>query len=94
VIRDGWQQEVMDKWLRNGNPWEMPRSEIAYGVNFGGHTEAWTDEQGRRCVRSIPEMEVKGMADDTPILGYRVKTSNILRLWKAEAVEPEKGGGN
>lgn len=38
IIRDGWQQEVTDKWLRNGNPWEIPRSEIAYGVKFGGHT--------------------------------------------------------
>ena len=87
VIRDGWQQEVTDKWLRNGNPWEIPRSEIAYGVKFGGHTEAWTDEQGRYRVRWIPETEVKGVAYDTPILGYRVETCNILRLWKAEAVE-------
>jgi glycogen phosphorylase len=45
VIRDGWQQEVTDNWLRNGNPWEIPRSEIAYAVKFGGHTEAWTDDQ-------------------------------------------------
>ena len=87
VIRDGWQQEVTDKWLRNGNPWEIPRSEIAYGVKFGGHTEAWKDEQGRYRVRWIPETEVKGVAYDTPILGYRVETCNILRLWKAEAVE-------
>ena len=87
VIRDGWQQEITDKWLRNGNPWEIPRSEISYEVKFGGHTEAWTDEQGRYRVRWIPETEVKGVAYDTPILGYRVKTCNVLRLWKAEAVE-------
>ncbi|MGA7393938.1 MAG: glycogen/starch/alpha-glucan phosphorylase [Terrimicrobiaceae bacterium] len=87
VIRDGWQQEITDKWLRNGNPWEIPRSEISYEVKFGGHTEAWTDEQGRYQVRWIPETEVKGVAYDTPILGYRVETCNILRLWKAEAVE-------
>ena len=87
VIRDGWQQEVTDKWLRNGNPWEIPRSEIEYSVSFGGHTEAWTDEQGRYQVRWIPGNEVKGIAYDTPILGYRVQTCNILRLWKAEAVE-------
>jgi glycogen phosphorylase len=87
VIRNGWQQEVTDKWLRNGNPWEVPRSEIAYAVKFGGHTEAWTDEKGRYRVRWIPESEVKGVAYDTPILGYRVDTCNILRLWKAEAVE-------
>jgi glycogen phosphorylase len=87
VIRDGWQQEVTDKWLRNGNPWEIPRSEIEYSVSFGGHTEAWTDEQGRYQVRWIPGNVVKGIAYDTPILGYRVQTCNILRLWKAEAVE-------
>jgi starch phosphorylase len=87
VIRDGWQQEITDKWLRNGNPWEIPRSEIAYGVKFGGHTDVSTDEQGRYRVRWIPETEVKGVAYDTPILGYRVETCNILRLWKAEAVE-------
>ena len=39
VIRDGWQQEITDKWLRNGNPWEIPRPEIAYAVKFGGRTE-------------------------------------------------------
>ncbi len=87
VLCEGWQHEITDKWLRNGNPWEIPRSEIAYGVKFGGHTEAWTDEQGHYRVRWIPETEVKGVAYDTPILGYRVETCNILRLWKAEAVE-------
>ena len=87
VIRNGWQQEVTDKWLRNGNPWEIPRSEIAYAVKFGGHTEAWTDEKARYRVRWIPDTEVKGVAYDTPIVGYRVDTCNILRLWKAEAVE-------
>jgi glycogen phosphorylase len=56
-------------------------------VKFGGHTEAWTDDQGRYRVRWIPQTEVKGVAYDTPILGYRVRTCNVLRLWKAEAVE-------
>ena len=87
VIRDGWQQEITDKWLRNGNPWEIPRSELAFEVKFGGRTEAWKDEQGHYRVRWIPETEVIGVAYDTPILGYRVDTCNILRLWKAEAVE-------
>ena len=41
-------------------------------MKFGGHTEAWTDEQGHYRVRWIPETEVKGVAYDTPILGYRV----------------------
>jgi glycogen phosphorylase len=87
VIRDGWQCEITDKWLRYGNPWEIPRAETAYAVKFGGRTEAWTDEQGRYRVRWIPETEVRGVAYDTPIAGYRVGTCNTLRLWTAEAVE-------
>lgn len=87
VIRDGWQVEITDKWLRFGNPWEIARPEIAYSVPFGGRTESGTDEQGRYRVRWIPRTVVKGVAYDTPILGYRVGTCNPLRLWKAEAVE-------
>jgi glycogen phosphorylase len=87
VIRDGWQCEITDKWLRFGNPWEVARSEIAYEIKFGGRTEAYTDERGHSRVRWIPEIEVKGIAYDTPIAGYAVGTSNILRLWKAEAIE-------
>ena len=87
VIRDGWQYEITDKWLRNGNPWEIARPEFAYGVKFGGRTEGYTDERGRFRIRWIPETEVKGVGYDTPILGYRVNTCDILRLWKAEAVE-------
>ncbi len=87
VIRDGWQAEITDKWLRFGNPWEIVRPEITYNVKFGGRTEPWTDEDGRYRVRWIPETVVKGEAYDTPILGYRVGTCNNLRLWKAEAVE-------
>jgi glycogen phosphorylase len=87
VIRDGWQVEITDKWLRDGNPWEIARSEITYEVKFGGHTETQTDEHGRSGVRWVPETVVKGVAYDTPIAGYRVGTCDILRLWKAEAVE-------
>jgi glycogen phosphorylase len=87
VIRDGWQCEVTDKWLKSGNPWEIPRPDIAYEVMFGGRTEPAKDAQGRYCVRWIPETEVKGVAYDTPIAGYRVDTCNTLRLWKAEAIE-------
>jgi len=87
VIKDGWQVEITDKWLRFGNPWEIIRHEITHQVPFGGHTEAWTDEQGRYRVRWVPATVVKGVAHDTPILGYRVGTCNNLRLWRAEAVE-------
>ena len=87
VIRDGWQNEVTDKWLRYGNPWEIIRPEISYPVKFGGRTESFTDDCGRVRMRWIPESVVKGAAYDTPILGYRVGTCNMMRLWKAEAVE-------
>jgi starch phosphorylase len=86
-IRDGWQVEVTDKWLRYGNPWEIARPEIACEVRLGGHTEPYHDEQGRYRVRWLPHRVVKGIPYDTPILGYRVGTCNALRLWRAEACE-------
>jgi glycogen phosphorylase len=87
AIRDGWQVELTDKWLRFGNPWEIVRSEIAFDVKLGGRTEPYVDEQGRYRVRWLPERVVKGVAYDTPIPGYRAPTTNLLRLWKAEAAE-------
>ncbi|MEY3298613.1 MAG: Maltodextrin phosphorylase, partial [Cyanobacteriota bacterium] len=86
-IKDGWQVERTDKWLRNGNPWEVVRPEWAVEVKFGGHTETYTDDQGRYRVRWVPDREVLGVPYDTPILGYKVNTANTLRLWKAEAIE-------
>jgi starch phosphorylase len=86
-IRDGWQIEVADKWLRLGDPWELPRPESSVNVNFGGHTEIHTDSQGRYRVRWIPAQVVKGVPHDMAILGYKVNTANTLRLWKAEARE-------
>ncbi len=86
-IRDGWQVECTDKWLRYGNPWEIPRPEIALDVKFGGHTEASRDAAGNLKVRWIPDRVIRGVAYDTPIVGYRANTGNTLRLWKAEACE-------
>jgi glucan phosphorylase len=57
------------------------------GQNSSITTTVYTDEQGRFRVRWIPAKVVRGVARDTPILGYRVGTCNPLRLWKAEAVE-------
>ncbi|NMF86206.1 glycogen/starch/alpha-glucan phosphorylase [Nodosilinea sp. P-1105] len=86
-IRDGWQCEITDKWLQYGNPWEIPHPEASVTVGFGGHTEGYTDSDGRFRKRWIPGKQVKGIPYDTPIPGYRVNTVNTLRLWKAEAVE-------
>ncbi|MBV9297921.1 MAG: glycogen/starch/alpha-glucan phosphorylase [Verrucomicrobia bacterium] len=87
TVLNGWQVERTDKWLRYGNPWEVVRPDIYFEVKFGGHTEHWTDDKGNHRVRWVPNNVLKGEAYDTPILGYRVGTSNLLRLWKAEAVE-------
>ena len=87
AIRDGWQIEMTDKWLRFGNPWEIVRSEICFDVQFGGRTEAYLDGTGRYRVRWLPDKVVRGVAYDTPVPGYRVATTNLLRLWKAEATE-------
>jgi starch phosphorylase len=86
-IRGGAQVESTDKWLQLGNPWEIPRPEIAFAVRLGGRTEAGRDEHGRYRVAWIPDRVVKGVAYDTPVPGYRVANTNLLRLFKAEAAE-------
>lgn len=86
-IRDGWQVEITDKWLRNGNPWEIIRPDLTYEVKIGGHTESWIDDKGRYRKSWVPEKVVKGVAYDTPVSGYKAHSANPLRLWKAEAVE-------
>ncbi|MGB5809756.1 MAG: glycogen/starch/alpha-glucan phosphorylase [Polyangiales bacterium] len=86
-IQDGWQVERTDKWLRQGNPWEVARREYSYQVGFGGHTEPHQDEDGRYRVVWHPASTVKGVAYATPIPGYRVNNMNMLRLWAAEASE-------
>ncbi|MDX2507323.1 MAG: glycogen/starch/alpha-glucan phosphorylase [Gammaproteobacteria bacterium] len=85
VIEDGWQVEVSDTWLRNGNPWELARPELHFPVNFGGHIKHFKTEHGADKVEWIPDLCVNGVAYDTPILGYGVNNCNTLRLWKAEA---------
>ena len=86
-IADGWQIEKTDKWLRFGNAWEVPRAEWAVEVKLGGRTEKYTDHEGKLRIRWIPARVVLGVPYDTPIQGYRVNTSNTLRLWRAEAPE-------
>jgi starch phosphorylase len=86
-IRDGWQVESTDKWLRLGNPWALERPEDAFEVKMGGRTERHTDAKGRVRVEWIPQKLVRGVPHDTPILGYRTNTANTMRLWAAQAVE-------
>lgn len=87
TIRDGWQVERPDRWLRFGNPWEIPRPEYIVEIKLGGRTESYTDETGRYQVRWIPERTVLGTPYDTPISGYSSNTVNTLRLWSAKASE-------
>ncbi|MGA2672184.1 MAG: glycogen/starch/alpha-glucan phosphorylase [Terracidiphilus sp.] len=86
-IRDGWQVETTDKWLRLGNPWALERPEDAFEVKLGGRTEKHIDANGRLRVHWIPQKVVRGIPHDTPILGYKTNTANTMRLWSAQAVE-------
>jgi len=85
-IKDGWQVEVADAWLRDGNPWELSRQQ-RYPVKFGGNIERYHDDEGRLLSRWVPETIIHGVAHDTPILGYGVLNVNLLRLWKSEPRE-------
>jgi glycogen phosphorylase len=86
-IRDGWQVERTDRWLRKGNPWEVRRYEIEHPVGFGGRVEHGTDEHGQYRARWIPERIVKGIPYDVPVAGFGTQTTNFLRLWSAAADE-------
>jgi glycogen phosphorylase len=85
AIKDGWQVEVLDHWLHLGYPWEIAHPEIFFKVGFGGHTEHYADSKGHYRVRWVPDQVVKGFPNDTPILGHRTNTANMLRLWQAQA---------
>jgi glycogen phosphorylase len=87
AIQDGWQVERPDKWLRFGNPWEIPRPEYSVEVKLGGRTEAYIDEKKRYRVRWLAERTVLGTPYDTLVPGYNTNTVNTLRLWSARASE-------
>jgi starch phosphorylase len=86
-IKNGWQVELTDRWLRYGNPWEIARLQIEFTVGLGGRTEHFTDEKGVRRVRWLPERFVKGVPTDLPVVGLGTQNTNFLRLWSAHAEE-------
>jgi starch phosphorylase len=86
-IVDGWQVEATDTWLQLGNPWEIPRYQIEHIVGFGGRVESGRDDAGRYWTKWTPERRVRGVAHDTPVLGFGTDNANFLRLWTALAVE-------
>ena len=87
LIRDGWQAEVPDNWLKFGNPWELARPDETVEIKLGGHTQNYHDNQGNFKVSWIPDRVVVAIPHDTPVPGYKTNTVNPLRLWKAEASE-------
>jgi glycogen phosphorylase len=87
VIRNGYQVEKPDEWLRFGNPWEFERPENLVRVRFNGRTERYYDSHGRQRVKWVDTHDVVGMPYDTPILGYGCSNVNTLRLWSAKASE-------
>lgn len=86
-IINGEQVEITDKWLRNGNPWEIAHTQLSYKIGFGGYTQAFTDDEGKYQVRWLPAEVVKGVGYDTPVPGYQNHFFTLLRLWKSEAAE-------
>ncbi|MGC9269351.1 glycogen/starch/alpha-glucan phosphorylase [Acidiphilium sp.] len=88
AIDDGRQLEFPEDWLAVGNPWEFERPEVSYDIGFGGHVEAVRDEEGE--VRHVwhPGEVVRAVAYDTPVVGWRGRHVNSLRLWSARAVDP------
>ncbi|TNE40403.1 MAG: glycogen/starch/alpha-glucan phosphorylase [Sphingomonadales bacterium] len=82
-IDDGWQVELPETWLSHGNPWEFDRRESAYQIGFGG--EVIDDGDG---VIWNPQEKVEASAVDTPVVGWRGKRVNTLRLWTANALDP------
>ncbi len=85
AIRDGWQEEFPEDWLNFSNPWEFARPEIAHPIGFGGSVEEVEAEDGTTRHVWKPAETVLAVAYDTPIVGWRGKHVNTLRLWSARA---------
>ena len=79
-IRDGYQVEVPDNWLENGNPFELRRPEYAKVVKFGGYVNVNTDEKGRNHFFQEGYQSVKAVPFDLPIVGYGNGIVNTLRI--------------
>jgi len=83
-IKDGWQLEYPETWLAHGNPWEFERRETSYLVGFGG--EVIGNVSG--SVHWQPAEAVRAEGVDTPVVGWRGRRVNTLRLWNALALDP------
>ncbi|PHV69883.1 glycogen phosphorylase [Sporanaerobium hydrogeniformans] len=87
-IEDGYQVEYPDDWLKNGNPWEVKRTDNAREIKFGGTVSSFVDERGKIHFVQQDYESVLAIPYDMPIVGYKNGFINALRLWDAEA--PDK----
>lgn len=86
-IEDGAQVELADRWLRHGFPWELAPAGHQYEVRLGGKTHMETEADGTLRVQWTPAKTVTACAHDIPVAGHGGTHCNILRLWRAEAVD-------
>jgi len=84
-IKNGYQVESPDNWLRHGNVWEFPRPEFLYKVCFYGDIDQSYDTDGKLHTTWLNTEDVMAMAYDIPVPGYKNNTVNNLRLWSAKA---------
>ena len=86
-IRDGYQVETPDNWLKNGNPFEVRRDEYAKEVRFGGDIQVtWDEKTGRNHFIQQNYSSVLAIPYDMPIVGYGNEIVNTLRIWDAKAI--------
>ena len=85
-IKDGYQIEVPDNWLKDGNPFELRRPEYAKEVRFGGNIRVEYDETGKTHFVQENYESVMAIPYDYPIVGYGNHIVNTLRIWDAEAI--------
>jgi glycogen phosphorylase len=85
LIQDGWQIELPENWLEDGNPWEFARREAAYRISFGGSVHTTS---GLEAAEWTADETLVATAFDTPMVGWRGKRVNTLRLWSARALDP------
>jgi glycogen phosphorylase len=87
-ISDGWQHELPEDWLASGNPWEFDRHEFMYPIGFGGLVEYIGGDANTARGVWYPAETVHAVAYDTPVVGWRGRHVNTLRLWSARTTEP------
>lgn len=84
-IENGEQVEYPDNWLVEGHPWEVPRWEYLFPIQFYGHVYQYTDKHNEIRSEWKGSETVMAMAYDVPVPGYKTHNVNTLRLWSAKA---------